>query len=260
MPKPKIGLSMLYCLGEPFNKMVQHLATAKTQYIEVVDDGLHTLSKKRVSILNEAAKSKDVEYTVHAPFADINIASLSKSLLNATLKRLKQSIAYTSALNAQVWVFHPGIQTGISPFYPGRDWKQNIESIRALHKTAVEHGVKIALENVPEPYAFAMKSVEDFSKFYKETNLDIGLVLDVGHANLNGQIELFLRTFTDKIAHIHASDNMGETDQHLGIGYGRISWQRFAETLKEIAYDKTVIVESVEHVEESLQKLKTLLA
>jgi sugar phosphate isomerase/epimerase len=240
--------------------MVQRLATAETAYIEVVDDGLHTLNKKRVSVLNETAKSKGIEYTVHAPFADINIASPSKPLLNATLKRLKQSIAYTSALNAKVWVFHPGVQTGISPFYPGTDWKQNIESTSALHKTAEEHGVKMALENVPEPYPFIMKSVEDFTKFYKETDLNIDLVLDVGHAHLNGQIELFLRTFADKIVHIHASDNMSKTDQHLGIGYGKIDWQRFAKTLKETAYDKTVIIESIEHVEESLAKLKQLLA
>jgi sugar phosphate isomerase/epimerase len=260
MPKPKVGLSMLYCLGEPFNKMVKRLSTIETPYIEVVDDGFHALNKKRVSMLNDAAKSNDIIYTVHAPFADINIASPSKPMLNATIKRLNQSIAYANALNAQLWVFHPGIQTGISPFYPGSDWKQNNESIRVLHKTAEEHGVKIALENVPEPYSFVMKSVEDFTKFYKETNLEIGLVLDLGHAHLNGQIELFLTTFPDKIAHIHASDNMGETDQHLGISYGKINWQRFAETLKEIAYRKTVIVESVEHVEESLRKLKQLLA
>jgi sugar phosphate isomerase/epimerase len=59
---------------------------------------------------------------------------------------------------------------------------------------------------------------------------------------------------------MHVSDNMGENDQHLGIGYGKIDWQRFAETLREIAYDKKVMVESVERVEESLQKLRQLLA
>jgi sugar phosphate isomerase/epimerase len=53
---------------------------------------------------------------------------------------------------------------------------------------------------------------------------------------------------------------MGENDQHLGIGYGKIDWQRFAETLREIAYDKKVMVESVEHVEESLKKIRQLLA
>jgi sugar phosphate isomerase/epimerase len=232
----------------------------KTPRIEIVDDGLHTLNKRRVQTLNETAKSYGLTYTVHSPFADINIASPSKPILNASLKRLKQSMAYANALNAKLWVFHPGIKTGISMFYPGKDWKQNNESICLLHRTAEEYGVKIALENVPEPYPFIMKNVDHFTKFYKETGLNLNLAFDVGHANINKQIELFLTTFKGKIVHIHASDNMGETDQHLGIGYGKINWQQFAQTLKEIAYDKTIIIESVEHVEESLQKLTQLLA
>ncbi|MCJ7560701.1 sugar phosphate isomerase/epimerase [Candidatus Bathyarchaeota archaeon] len=260
MPQAKLGLSMLHCLSEPFSKMIRRLATVETPYIEVIDDGLHTLSKKRVSMLNEAAKSRSIKYTVHAPFADMNIASPSKPMLNATLKRLKQSIAYANNLNAQLWVFHPGSQTGISMFYPGKAWKQNNESIRALCKTAEDYGVKIAIENLPEKYGFIMKNAEDFKKFYEEISLDIGIVLDVGHANLEGQTEHFLKKLPHRIMHIHVSDNMGENDQHLGIGYGKISWQWFAETLKEIAYDRTVMIESVEHVEESLQKLKQLLA
>ncbi len=260
MPKPKIGLSMLYTLGDPFSKMVKRLATVKTPRIEIVDDGLHALNKKRVQTLNEAAKSYGLMYTLHAPFADINIASPSKPILNTSLKRLKESMGYANALNAQLWVFHSGMQTGISSFYPGKDWTQNQQSIDLLHKTAEEYGVKIALENLPEPYPFIIKSVENFARFFEETNLDLDLVLDVGHANISKQIEPFLRTFKDKIVHIHASDNMGEFDQHLGIGYGKIDWQQFAQTLKEITYDKTVIVESVEHAEESLSKLTQLLA
>ncbi|MCW4044881.1 MAG: sugar phosphate isomerase/epimerase [Candidatus Bathyarchaeota archaeon] len=260
MTKPTIGLSMLYTLNEPFTKMARHLATVNTRLIEIVDDGAHALNKTRVQALNEAANAYGLECTVHAPFADINIASPSKPLLNASLKRLKQSMAYAAALNAKLWVFHPGIKTGISSFYPGKDWAQNLQSIRALCKLAADHGVKIALENVPEPYPFIMKSVEHFTEFYKETNLDVDLVLDIGHANINKQITLFLTAFKDKIAHIHASDNMGELDQHLGIGYGKINWQQFAQTLKQISYSKTVIVESIEHVEESLQTLKQLLA
>jgi len=260
MPKPKFGVSMLYTLSEPFSKMIQCLATLKASYIEIVDDGLHALNKTRVTTLNEAAKSYGLTYTLHAPFADINIASPSKTMLNASLKRLKKSMAFANALDAKVWVFHPGMKTGISMFYPGKDWTQTLQSIRFLYKAAAKFDVQIALENVPEPFPFTMKSVEHFAKFYEETSLDLSLVLDVGHANINKQISLFLRTFKGKIVHIHASDNMGEIDQHLGIGYGKINWKQFAEVLREIAYDKTVIVESVEHVEESLQKLTQLLA
>jgi sugar phosphate isomerase/epimerase len=260
MSKPKIGLSMLYTLSEPFNKMVKHLATVKTQYIEIVDEGLHALNKTRIQTLNETAKTYDLTYTLHSPFADINIASPSKPMLNASLKRLKQSMAFASALNAKVWVFHPGMKTGISMFYPNEDWKQNIQSIRLLCKAAEEYNVQIAMENLPEPFPFTMKGLKDFNRFYEETNMDLSLVLDVGHANISKETTRFLQTFKDKIVHVHASDNMGKMDQHLGIGYGKINWQELAQTLKEVAYDKTVMLESVEHIEESLQKLTQLLA
>lgn len=260
MSQPKIGLSMLYSLNEPFSKMVKRLEAVTTPYVEVVDDGFHTLSKKRVVKLNEVAKSRSLQFTVHSPFADLNIASPSKPMLKATLKRLKQSIAFANNLNARLWVLHPGNKTGISMFYPGQDWKQNVKSIQELYATANDYGVTVAIENLPEKYGFIMKTPEDFQRFYKETALPIGIVLDVGHANLEAQVEPFLKELPEKITHIHVSDNVGIQDQHLGIGYGAINWKWFSETLKKIGYSQIVITESVEHVEESLQKLRELLA
>jgi sugar phosphate isomerase/epimerase len=258
MTKLEIGLSMLYCLGEPFKEVTEHILKTETTHIEIVDEGFHTLDRQRVSTLKSISESYGLKYSVHAPFADINIASPSKPMLKAMLKRLKQSIAYASALNAYVWVFHPGLKTGVSMFYPGMDWLQNRKASQLLFKIANDYGVKIAIENVPEPYPFLMKSVEDFAKFYQEVNEDIGFVLDIGHANLNRQIELFLTTFADEITHMHVSDNDGKDDQHLGIGYGTTDWERVGNLLREISYDKTVIVESLTHVEESVRKSKQL--
>jgi len=260
MVKPKIGLSMLYCLGESFKKMTERLPKAETAYIEIIDDGFHALNKQRVSVLKSIGESYGLKYSVHAPFADINIASPSKPILKAMLKRLEKSIAYASALNAYLWVFHPGLKTGVSMFYPGMDWLQNLKTTRLLSKIASDYDVKIAIENVPEPYPFLMKSVEDFTKFYEEINEDMGLVFDVGHANLNGQIERFLTAFADKIVHIHAHDNDGKDDQHLGIGHGTIDWENVANLLRKISHNSIVIIESVEHVEESMHKLKQLFA
>ena len=260
MTKPNVGLSMLYCLGEPFKKMTERLHKAGTAYIEVVDDGFHTLNKQRVSMLKNIGESYGLKYSVHAPFADINIASPSKPMLKATLKRLEKSISYASDLNACVWVFHPGLTTGVSMFYPGMSWLQNLKTTRLLLKIASDYGVKIAIENVPEPYPFLMKSVEDFTKFYDEINEDIGLAFDVGHANLNGQTERFLTILAGKIVHIHVHDNDGKIDQHLGIGYGNIDWKKVANLLRRMSYDKLVIIESFEHIEESMHKLTQLFA
>jgi sugar phosphate isomerase/epimerase len=260
MAKPQIGLSTLYCLGEPFKKMTKHLAKAPTKYIEIVDDGFHTLNKQRTSTLNDISKSNSLKYSVHAPFADINIASQSPPMRKTMLKRLEKSISCANILNALMWVFHPGLKTGISMFYPGMDWIQNLKTIRLLLKIADDYGVKIAIENVPEPYPFLMKSIDDFRKFYQEIGEDIGLIFDVGHANLNRQITPFLTVFAGKIVHIHAHDNLGDQDQHLGIGYGSIDWKSFADALKRISYDKIVVVESVEHIEESVQRLNHLFS
>jgi len=260
MVKPEIGLSMLYCLGEPFEKMTERLIKAETAYIEIIDDGFHALNKWRVSVLKNIGGSYGLKYHVHAPFADINIASPSKPVLKAMLKRLEKSIAYASDLNAHLWIFHPGLKTAVSMFYPNMDWLQNRKTTQLLFKIANDYDVKIAIENVPEPYPFLMKSVEDFAKFYEEVDEDIGFVLDIGHANLNRQIELFLTTFTNRLMHVHVSDNDGKDDQHLGIGYGTINWGKVANLFRKISYNKILIVESVGHVEESMRKLKELFA
>lgn len=253
----EIGLSMLYCLGEPFKKMTKEIPRTEAIWIEFVDDGLHALNRKKAGMLNEIGKSYGKRYAVHAPFAGVNIALPTKSLLNATLKRLKESIVNASLLNCEMWVFHPGMRTGISMFYPGSDWARNLESVQLLVKFAEDHGVKVSIENVVEP--FVIKDVEDFKRFFGEVD-DLGLALDVGHAHLIGRVDSFLKEFPEKIVHVHAHDNFGKRDQHLGIGYGNIDWERFADLLKKTSHDKVVIVESVEHIDESMQRLNELLA
>jgi sugar phosphate isomerase/epimerase len=252
---------MLYTLSEPFKKMTKQLSAINTPYVEVVDDGTHTLTPKRVAVLNQAAKSVSLKFSVHAPFADINVASPSKTMLKASMKRLKQSLKCAYDLDAYLWVFHPGCKSGISAFYPEADWKQNEASIKELHAVAADYGLKIAMENLPEKYHFIMKNTGDFDRFYAETGLeDIGIVLDTGHAHLEGQIQPFLQNLPKKIAHVHISDNHGETDEHLGLGYGTIDWQQFAKMLKATGFSGTVLTESVYNVEETMHRLRQLFS
>jgi sugar phosphate isomerase/epimerase len=259
MFEAKIGVSMLYNLREPFNRMTKRLNNENTRYIEILDDGTHELDKNRITLLKETAKSYKLEYTVHAPFADINIASPSPTMLNASLNRLTKSLHHAHTLGAKLWVFHPGARTGISQFYPEAEWKQNAQSIQELYTEAEQLGINIAIENLPAKYWFIMNCPEDFHKFYKETGLPIGIVLDIGHANLENQTQPFFDQLADKIIHIHASDNKGINDDHLGIGYGTIDYDTIAKTLKKIGYNQRVIIESCDHVAESLKKLKEIL-
>jgi sugar phosphate isomerase/epimerase len=257
MVGPEIGLSMLYRLGEPFEKMVEQIPKEQVSCIEIVDDGLHSLTKRRVSALKNLEESYDLKYTVHAPFAGVNISLPSEPMLNATLRVLKKSIIHAGELNCRIWVFHPGLRNAISMFYPGMDWIRNLESVRVLIDFARDHGVEVAIENVMEP--FVLKSVEEFKRFYEEVDEDVGLVLDTGHANLIGQVQNFFTSLPDRIVHIHAHDNDGKYDKHLGIGYGNIDWKAFADQLRRTSFRRIVIIESMEHVQESLQRLRQLI-
>ena len=258
MVKPEIGLSMLYCLNEPFKSLLKHLCEVDVKHIELPDEGLHTLNKRRVKNLKEAAEAHNLDFVVHAPWAGINIAAPSPFLRRTILKRLEKSLVYAGQLGCRLWLFHPGSRTGLSHIYPGKDWQQNLESVRTLLNVARREGVEIAIENTPEPFPSLMKSAGDFLRFYEDLGDDIGLVLDVAHANLNRQIQDFIKQFSKKIVHMHVSDNDGANDLHLGIGYGNIDWENVAKMVKEAQYGNLIMLESTEHVKESLQVLRKL--
>jgi len=211
-----------------------------------------------VEKLKEIGSSQELTYTLHAPFASMNIAAPAEDMRNFVLKRLQKSMIFARSLECHLMVFHPGFRTGISGFYPGMDWKTNIKSVEALLELSRQHEVKIAVENCPEPYGFLLKNVEQFSRFFKELGENVSLVLDVGHSNITSQTLQLMKSFSEKIVHIHAHDNDGKQDLHQGVGYGTVNWQEFAESLKNIRFEGLVMVESYKNIGESIETLEKL--
>jgi len=254
----EIGLSMLFCLGEPFPSLLKRLEEVDVNCVELIDEGQHALNSKRVKALKRVANSKGLDFTIHAPFVDINIASLNPILRRIMLKRLEKSIAYAHQLKSKQWVFHSGWKTGVSEFYPNLDWQLNLLSVRTLLAFAKKHGVEISIENTPEPFPFLLKRMQDFALFYSELDSEIGLTLDIAHAHTVHQALEFIERFSDKIVHVHVSDNEGKYDSHREIGHGNIDWQAIAEALRRIKYKGRVMLESIEHIEESLQTMRRI--
>jgi len=240
--------------------MLKHLAEFDVRSLELVDEGLHALSQKRVTALRKVALDKGLEFTVHAPFADINIASPNPVLRRVILKRLEKSLRYAHKLKCKQWVFHSGWKSGVSEFYPNLDWQTNLRSVRSLMATAKKLNVDIAIENTPEPSSFLVKRMRDIALFYSElgNNMGLGMAFDVGHANTTKEIFDFIDKFGDRIVHVHVSDNEGKYDQHRGVGYGKIEWKAVAKALKAIKYKGVIVCESVDHVLESLETMRHL--
>jgi len=254
---------MLFCLGEPFPKVIERLNKIDVEHVEIIDEGPQALNSRRVSVLKRVISEKEIGLSIHAPFADINIASTSPTIRHAIMRRLKRSIMLSAQLNPVCWVFHPGIQSAVSDALPNLDWEINLRSIRELLKDARKYGLKIAIENVPDPYPFLLKRVDDFERLYENLGsdgMDLNITFDVGHANINGQINEFIKAFKDKIIHAHLHDNYANLDSHLGIGFGNIDWAKVISALKEVNYRGALVIESKNNIEESIQTLRKLLS
>lgn len=247
---------MLHCLNQPFPSLLQRLEKLEGMDVELVDDGWHALNTERTSRLREISRRRSLRFSVHAPFTSLNIASPIDDTRAFFLKRLKKSIESARLLKCNLLVFHPGMRTGLSPLFPGLDWRTNIESVRKVLSTAKSCDVKVAIENCPNKYGFLLSNVEEFRRFFAELGEDVGLALDVGHSNLNGQTQALIKAFSKKIVHIHAHDNDGADDLHTGVGSGSVDWVMLAEEVKKAGFRGTVIVESYSEVPESIEALK----
>lgn len=255
----EIAVSTLFCLHKPFHEALPDIIQAGTSRIELVDAGPHILSQTRVERLLEMKASYDLRYALHAPFTDVNIAATDPYMREVILQRLETTIKWASTLEARALVFHPGNSTAAERFSQETPWVLNLLSVKRLLRFAEEYGVKAMIENVPEPFPYVMKSVEDFERFYEEVDKDVEMVLDVAHANIRGEIFSFIRRLGNRIGHVHVSDNDGSADMHLQVGKGTIDWDDVVSALKESSYGGWITIESYDGVAESLRILRGLI-
>jgi len=255
----EIGLSSLYLIGKPFKSLLESIKLHDAKLWEVVDENSLQLDERRIQSLLELKKQHSLRFTVHSPFADVNIASLVPEVRQMAMKRVEQSILHASQLEAEAMVIHPGHRGALTSFYPIEEWRLNVDAIARLGALAKDTGVQLCLENMPKGYSAFMNDHESFNRIYDELGWEnFRIVLDIGHANTAGEVSTFLETFSRQIAHIHAHDNQGNRDSHDEIGKGTVNWRTVAQKIRQSSC-RTVVVESTKGVEASLERLQQLL-
>lgn len=258
----RVGLSMLFCINKPLKSALRDINHLDIEHLELVDEGMHELDGKKIDVIRGFVRDRGLSVSVHAPFADINIASTSPSIRNAIMRRLKRSMRFSAKLSSEYWIFHSGVRSAVSDILPGLDWKINLDSIRALLREARQHSLKIAIENTPKTFPFLIRYSEDLERLYEQLGddgLELGVALDVGHANISGEIDKMIRLFHRRIVHTHLHDNNGDRDSHLGIGFGGINWSKLIGDLRDVGYNGALVVESISNVEESISVLRKLI-
>lgn len=246
-------------MGQPFKTLLRIIGSSGIRNWEIVDEDTLRLNERRAKSLQKLKRKLDLTYTVHAPFEDLNIATLNMRRRETTLTALQRSIELAAKIDAEVWVVHPGLYSGLSWAYPRRQWDLNLEAIEILGEKARLLGMNIAVENMPR-HSFILGSCRDLELFLAERSVSRSkLTFDIGHANTYNQVNEFLRQFSDRIFHVHLHDNHGECDEHNVIGQGTVPWSALKGSLAKKSFQGLMVIESVKGTLESYRKAKSML-
>ena len=230
----KIGASTLAGIEFELEKTLDFIENLGIEYAELV----HQYPAEFID--TEILESYSLKYSIHAPFMDVNIASLQDQSRLNSIDQIKSSIDLANEINAEAVVVHPGLISFLANKYFKKEvYEFANQSIKEIGDYAKNLGVMATIENMPNFESMIYQNIADLNQLLVENEMH--MTLDIGHANHVGYApdEMIF----DSIKHIHVHDNLGDDDSHLPLGEGSIDLKYIINTLESKNYDGIYILE-----------------
>ncbi len=245
----KIGASALAGIEYPLEKTLEFIENLGLDYVELV----HQFPCEYLNV--NLLESYNLKYTIHAPFMDVNIASLQDKSRSNSIAQIKESIDLANRLNCEAVVVHPGLTSFLpNKYFPQKVIESANSSIKELGEYSKDLGVLTTIENMPNFPSMIYQNMFELNDLL--VSLDMHMTLDIGHANHAGYSadEMYF----DSIKHIHAHDNFGDDDSHLALGEGSIELNTIINTLEKNNFDGIYIIEvnDYDSIKKSYEYLK----
>ncbi len=169
----------------------------------------------------------------------------------ANLAVLSAEVDVCRFLGARQFVFH--VNDGIiTP-----DDKKRLKEV-------ITCGTALGVEML---YESNSKLVADYAYDILNSFPELGYVLDLGHLNngygtgrLGCSIDEFVHCVKDRVVYIHASNNSGKHDEHVGLNDGTLDWHSVLDMLDMSRIQKMIIeVRTLEMMRESRDALTSYL-
>ena len=168
------------------------------------------------------------------------LASGIEEIRCAAVAELRRCVDVFAAIGARYMNLHPDRH---APMHDRRFFiERNLETLREIQPYAASRGIGLMLENLPGDFNSAAQLGE-----LLDPVPEIGLHLDVGHANLmvvESTMEELLAAYGTRLRHVHLHDNKGGgADLHLPLGTGSVDLRRAVRLLQAHEYDGTITLE-----------------
>lgn len=168
------------------------------------------------------------------------IASGIEEVRRAALTELRRCVDAFAAIGVRWMNIHPDRH---APMHDRHFFvRRNLETLSELLPYASEHGIGLMVENLPGDFNSAGELGELLDPLP-----DLGLHLDIGHANLlvaRNTVEELLTAYGSRLRHVHLHDNKGgAADLHLPLGTGTVDLRGAVRQLQRVGYDGTITLE-----------------
>ncbi|MCS3900576.1 sugar phosphate isomerase/epimerase family protein [Methanococcus voltae] len=272
----KCGLSSLVYIHDDIVSSLEKISKYNFDSWEIVFEGTHAEADcKMDNILNlkhcEMKKcQKGLETVVHAPFTDLNPASLNDKVSKVTVDSIIEAIDFASKTNSKIVTVHPGYIPYLWKDYKERVIERNSNSIKKLVEVAETYDITIGLENMPNFFGVLGTTPEELELLTKGIDSNsLGITFDIGHANTCKELSNLntedyiaeLNNIGKGIVHTHIHDNDGTDDSHLKLKEGNINLEAVFTNLNDINYNGIYSLEcrSIDDAVESRRIISEIL-
>lgn len=206
--------------------------------------------------VGELAKKLGIRLSVHAPYF-INLCSLEKEKLNASKKRIMDSVERAHAMHADVVVFHPAYYGKLSEEEAYQRVKEACKEIRDSMRENGINDVRLGLETTGKVSQFG--TLDEIVKIRKEVK-GCSVVVDFAHlyARAAGRInfsKIFDKVSTLKPKHLHTHfscieyspvgmTGKGNERYHLTLDTKKPDFEPLVKEILKRKIDITLISES----------------
>jgi len=183
--------------------------------------------------------------SLNMPNLDINLASMNEAMRRYCVEHFESVISLAGELGATGVVLGPG---KVNQLFPEKKKVLEANFFNSLDKLiplSEKAGVSLFVENMPPSFFSRAKDIMACVECYG--NDDIGILYDLTNGFFVGDDLLQgLKTLQSRLRLIHISDTPLETYRHSSVGEGEMPWSKIPAMLKEIGYDKRVIMEIID--------------
>lgn len=211
--------------------------------LEVGADHLTKMSNAQLDELKAVSKDLDLILTANiGPAKDKDVASADPQIREAGIAYLTSIMKVMDRIDSRsiVGVMYSYWPCDFQDVDKPAAWDRGVQSVKRLCKVAEDLGIEYCMEVVNRFETFILNTAAEGVQYCKDVDSKAcKLLMDTFHMNIEeDNIADGFRTAGDYLGHIH----VGEGNRRLP-GQGHLPWDEIGKALREIHYDKGVVME-----------------